>query len=343
MRSQEITQFTRQLATLLKSGVALLQALDIVIKGMPASKAKNTVRTIRRRIETGSALHAALRRHPEFDGVYCDVVAAGEAAGMLETMLERLSEHREKTEKLHRSVRAALAYPLAVLVIASVVMLLLFTYVVPAFETTFKAFQAELPALTKGVIAVSHFFLHHIGWIFLAIALCAWAWRYLLQTRTGWRRYWHAFVLQLPVAGPLVRQVCIARWCRAMATLFATGMPLTEAMGAVKGVTGNDVYASASELMRSHLMRGRSIARAMASVEHLFSAWVVHMCAIGEESGTLEHMLDKAAENFESEVESTVAYLSSLMEPVLIIVLGAIIGVMVVALYLPVFELGNVV
>ncbi|MBU6223863.1 MAG: type II secretion system F family protein [Burkholderiales bacterium] len=343
MHSQQITQFTRQLATLLNSGVALLQALDIVIKGMPSGKAKNKVRTIRRRIETGSALHLALRRHPEFGGVYCDVVAAGEAAGMLEAMLERLSEHREKTEKLHRSVRAALSYPIAVLVIALVVVLLLFTYVVPAFETTFAAFQAELPALTQGVIAVSHFCLRYGGWLFLATVLCAWLGCYLVHTRTGWQRYWHNFVLGIPVAGLLVRQVCIARWCRALATLFATGMPLTEAMGAVKGVTGNYVYAKASELMRSHLIRGRSMAKAMASVEHLFSPWVVQMCAIGEESGTLEHMLSKAAENFESEVESTVAYLSSLIEPLLIIVLGTMIGIMVVALYLPVFELGNIV
>ena len=343
MRSQEVTQFTRQLATLLQSGVALLQALDIVIQGTPAGKAKNVVHAIRRRIETGSSLHLALRRHVEFDAVYCEVIAAGEAAGMLETMLERLAEHREKTEKLQRNIRTAMAYPIAVLVIALVVMLLMFTYVVPAFENTFAAFQAELPALTRGVIALGHACVRYGGWAISVFLPCVWLCQKLLRSTTQWQKLWHAFVLRIPVVGLLVRQACIARWSRTLATLFATGMPLNEAMVAVKGVTGNCVYAGASELMRSHLIRGRSMAKAMASVEHLFSPWVIHMCAIGEESGTLEHMLSKTAEHYEAEVEASVARLSSLMEPILISVLGSIVGVMVVALYLPIFELGNVV
>ncbi len=343
MRSQEITQFTRQLATLLQSGVALLQALDIIIKGMPTGKAKNVVRAIRRRIEGGSTLHMALRRHGEFGNVYCDVVAAGEAAGMLETMLERLAEHREKTEKLQRCIRAAMAYPIAVLVRALSVMLLLFTYVVPAFENTFAAFQAELPALTRGVIALSHACVQYGAWVITALVPSVWLCQKLLKSTTQWQKPWHAFVLRLPVVGLLLRQACIARWSRTVSTLFATGMPLNEAMAAVKGVTGNILYANASELMRSHLMRGRSMAKAISSVEHLFTPWVVHMCAIGEESGTLDHMLSKTAEHFEAEVEASVARLSSLMEPLLISVLGLIVGVMVVALYLPIFELGNVV
>jgi type IV pilus assembly protein PilC len=343
MRSHDITQFTRQLATLLQSGVALLQALDIVIQGMPAGKPKNVVRAIRRRIESGSALHLALRRHDAFGDVYCDVVAAGEAAGMLETMLVRLADHREKSEKLQRSVRAAMAYPIAVLVIALGVMLLMFTYVVPAFENTFAAFHAELPALTRGVITLSHLCVQYSGWVIAAFLVSVLLVRKLLRSTTQWQKPWHAFVLRLPIVGLLVRQTCIARWSRTMATLFATGMPLNEVMSAVKGVTGNSLYASASELMRSHVMRGRSMAKAMASVEHLFSPWVVHMCAIGEESGTLEQMLSKTADHFEAEVEATVARLSSLMEPMLISVLGLIVGVMVVALYLPIFELGNVV
>jgi type IV pilus assembly protein PilC len=343
MRSHEITLFTRQLATLLQSGVALLQALDIVIKGTPTGTAKNVMRAIRRRIESGSAMHTALRRHAVFEVVYCDVVAAGEAAGMLETMLERLAEHLEKTEKLQRDVRTAMAYPIAVLVIALSVMLLLFTYVVPAFENTFAAFQAELPALTRGVIALSHACIQYGAWVIAALVPCVWLCRKLLGTTTQWHKPWHAIVLRLPVVGHLTRQACIARWSRTLATLFATGMPLNEAMLAVKGVTGNSLYAAASELMRSHLIRGRSMAKAMASVEHLFTPWVVHMCAIGEESGTLEHMLSKTADHFEAEVEASVARLSSLMEPMLISVLGLIVGVTVVALYLPIFELGNVV
>ncbi len=343
MRSQEVTRFTRQLATLLQSGVALLQALDIVIKGMPMGKAKNIVRAIRRRIESGSALNLALRRHAAFGDVYCDVVAASEAAGMLDTMLERLAEHREKTEKLQRSVRSAMAYPIAVLVIALTVMLLMFTYVVPAFENTFAAFHAELPALTRGVIALSHACVRYGGWVIAGLVPSLWLCRKFLHTTTQWQKPWHAFVLRLPVVGLLVQQACIARWSRTLSTMFATGMPLNEAMVAVKGVTGNSLYASASERIRGHLMRGRSMAKAMASVESLFSPWVVHMCAIGEESGTLELMLSKTADHFEAEVELSVARLSSLMEPVLISVLGLIVGVIVVALYLPIFELGNVV
>jgi len=343
MRSHEITQFTRQLATLLQSGVALLQALDIVIKGMPTGRAKNVVRAIRRRVESGSALHIALQRQAVFGSVYCDVVAAGEAAGMLETMLERLAEHREKTEKLQRSVRTAMAYPAAVLVIALSVMLLLFTFVVPAFENTFAAFHAELPVLTRGVIFLSHACVQYGAWVIAVFVPCVWLCQRLLRKTTQWQKPWNTFVLRLPVIGLLVRQACIARWSRTLSTLFATGMPLNEAMVAVKGVTGNSLFASASELMRSHLIRGRSMAKAMASVEHLFTPWVVHMCAIGEESGTLENMLSKTADHFEAEVEASVARLSSLMEPMLISVLGLIVGVMVVALYLPIFELGNVV
>lgn len=262
---------------------------------------------------------------------------------MLETMLERLAEHREKTEKLQRSIRAAMAYPIAVLVIALSVMLLLFTYVVPAFENTFAAFQAELPALTRGVIALSHACVQYGAWVITAFVPSVWLCQKLLKSTTQWQKPWHAFVLRLPVVGLLVRQACIARWSRTVSTLFATGMPLNEAMAAVKGVTGNILYANASELMRSHLIRGRSMAKAISSVEHLFTPWVVHMCAIGEESGTLDHMLSKTAEHFEAEVEASVARLSSLMEPLLISVLGLIVGVMVVALYLPIFELGNVV
>ena len=235
------------------------------------------------------------------------------------------------------------AYPIAVLVIALSVMLLLFTFVVPAFENTFAAFHAELPALTRGVIALSHACVQYGAWVITAFVPSVWLCQKLLKSTTQWQKPWHAFVLRLPVVGLLVRQACIARWSRTVSTLFATGMPLNEAMAAVKGVTGNILYANASELMRSHLMRGRSMAKAISSVEHLFTPWVVHMCAIGEESGTLDHMLSKTAEHFEAEVEASVARLSSLMEPLLISVLGLIVGVMVVALYLPIFELGNVV
>jgi len=343
MRDTHITQFTRQLATLLRAGIALLQALDIVIKGMPNGSAKNMVRTVRRRIENGSALHTALREHAAFGSVYCDVIAAGEMAGMLEPLLERLAQQREKTAKLRQTVRSATAYPTAVLVIASGVMVLLLTFVVPAFENTFSAFQAELPALTRAVIACSHALAQYgvgIAAILLAAVIAC---NQLLRRNRHWLKHWDVFVLQLPVVGALMRQACIARWTRTLATLFAAGLPLPEALIAIQGVAGNTAYRNASLLIRSHLLRGRSMAQSVACVGPLFDPWVVHMCAIGEESGTLEHMLFKTAEHYEAEVESSLARLSSLMEPLLVCVLGGIVGTMVVALYLPIFELGNVV
>ncbi len=341
--SSDVTRLTRQLATLLQSGVPLLQAFDIMRRGLRHTALQQMVQDIRHHVEGGQALHQALQRHAVFDALFCNLVAAGEMAGMLDTLLDRIAHHREKAEALRSSLRSALIYPTAVLVIAVVVMALLLSFVVPAFEGIFKSFNAELPALTRFVIGLSAGWQRH-GWTLLLLVLLViwglqqWAKR---STTLQWRL--HGWVLHLPIAGTLVRQACMARWTRTLATLFAAGITLTDALDAVKGVAGNLHYQAATESMHTQLMQGRSLAQALESTNGLFSPMVVQMCAIGEESGALDRMLDKTAEHYEREVTATVAKLSTLMEPFIMVVLGLLIGGLVVALYLPIFQLGQVV
>lgn len=340
---QDVTRLTRQLATLLQAGVPLLQAFDIMGRGIRHNALQRMVQDIRQHIEGGQALHQALQRHAVFDTMFCNLVAAGEMAGMLDTLLDRIAQHREKTEALRSSLRSALVYPTAVLVIALIVMALLLSFVVPAFEGIFKSFNAELPALTRFVIGLSSGWQRH-GWAaLLGVLVSIWTlkkWARRSQT-LQWRL--HGWILQLPIAGPLVRQACMARWTRTLATLFAAGITLTDALDAVKGVTGNLRYQNATETMHTQLMRGRSLGQALEEVDGLFSPLVVQMCAIGEESGALDRMLDKTAAHYEQEVAATVAKLSTLMEPFIMVVLGLLIGGLVVALYLPIFQLGQVV
>ena len=262
---------------------------------------------------------------------------------MLDTLLDRIAHHREKAEALRSSLRSALIYPTAVLVIAVVVMALLLSFVVPAFEGIFKSFNAELPALTRFVIGLSSGWQRH-GWTLLLLVLLAiWALQQWAKRSTTLQWRLHGWVLHLPIAGTLVRQACMARWTRTLATLFAAGITLTDALDAVKGVAGNLHYQAATESMHTQLMQGRSLAQALESTNGLFSPMVVQMCAIGEESGALDRMLDKTAEHYEREVAATVAKLSTLMEPFIMVVLGLLIGGLVVALYLPIFQLGQVV
>lgn len=339
----DVTRLTRQLATLLQSGVPLLQAFDIMRRGIRHQALQQMVQDIRQQVEGGLALHQALKRHAVFDDLFCNLVAAGEMAGMLDTLLDRIAHHREKAEALRSSLRSALIYPTAVLGIALIVMALLLSFVVPAFEGIFKSFNAELPALTRFVIGLSSGWQRH-GWTtLLVVLLVIWGlqqWTQRSQT-LQWRL--HGWMLHLPIAGTLVRQACMARWTRTLATLFAAGITLTDALDAVKGVTGNLRYLTATESMHTQLMQGNSLAQALENTDGLFSPMVVQMCAIGEESGALDRMLDKTAEHYEREVAATVAKLSTLMEPFIMVVLGLLIGGLVVALYLPIFQLGQVV
>jgi len=343
LTARDVVQFTRQLATLLQAGVPLLQAFEILARGQNPAALQALIEHLHTQVESGESLSQALREHRAFDALYCNLVAVGELAGMLDTMLERLAHHLEKAEALRITVRTALIYPSAVLGIASVVLALILWLVVPAFQNIFASFDAELPWLTRLVISLSEGLQHYGLGLLLAIALVAVWLKRQLRLRPSWQHQLHRWVLQLPIAGPLTRQACTARWTRTLATLFAAGVPLTEALDAVQGVTGHVLFQSATQSIQAQLIQGRSLSQAIDSTAGLFPSMVVQMCAIGEESGALDHMLSKTAEHYEREVDNTVARLSTLLEPFIMVVLGLLIGGLVMALYLPIFQLGQVV
>ena len=341
--ARKLTQFTRQLATLLQAGVPLLQAFVILNRGESNAAMKAIIQELYARIEGGMALNQALRQHAEFDALYCNIVAAGELAGMLDTLLERLAHHLEKSEALRTTIRSALVYPSAVLGIAGSVLVVILVFVVPAFQSIFASFGAELPLLTQWVIALSEGLQRYGLGVLVLLGVSTVCLRRWLQQRIHWQRYLHGLLLRTPIAGPLTRHACTARWTRTLATLFAAGVPLTDALEALQGVTGHLLFLSATQSIQAQLMQGRSLSHALENTQGLFPSMVGHMCAIGEESGTLEHMLEKTAEHYEREVDSTVAQLSTLLEPFIMVVLGLLIGGLVMALYLPIFQLGQVV
>jgi len=341
--ARDITQFTRQLATLLNAGVPLLQAFHILERGGNNEALQAILRSLHADIEGGMALNLALRQHAAFDTLYCNLVAVGEVAGMLDTMLERLANHLEKSEALRTTIRTALVYPAAVLGIATVVLVLILVFVVPAFQNIFASFGAELPWLTRCVIGLSNGLQQYGMYLFLALMSLAWWLRRLIQKHMHWQRYLHGVLLRMPMAGTLTRNTCTARWTRTLATLFAAGVPLTEALEAVQGVTGHLLFQSATQDIQAQLIQGRALSEGLKSTQGLFPNMVVQMCAIGEESGALDHMLEKTAEHYEREVDSTVARLSTLLEPFIMVVMGLLIGGLVMALYLPIFQLGQVI
>jgi type IV pilus assembly protein PilC len=341
--TRDITQLTRQLATLQHAGVPLLQALQLLERGENKATLKSLLRDLHDQIEGGMTFNQALQPHAAFDALYCNLVAVGELTGMLDTMLNRLASHLEKSETLRISIRTALVYPTAVLSIAISVTVLILLFVVPAFQTIFASFGAELPWLTRWVIALSTG-IEQYGLLLLSVCIASmWWFRHQLKKRWQWQHYLHGWLLHLPIAGPLTRHACTARWTRTLATLFSAGVPLTEALEAVQGVTGHVWFQIATQNIRHQLIQGHTLSQALDSTNGLFPTMVVQMCAIGEESGALDHMLEKTAEHYEQEVDSTVARLSTLLEPFIMVVLGLLIGGLVMALYLPIFQLGQVV
>ena len=338
----DIALFTRQLSTMLQAGVPLLQCFDALGRGQRNPRFARLLANIRADVETGAALSMALGRHaPYFSPLYCSLVAAGEAAGRLDLLLERLAVHLEKTEAMKSKLRAALTYPTAVVLVALVVMAVIMIFVIPAFESVFASFGAQLPAPTLWVMQTSAFF---VRWWWLVLGLSG------LGLWTLWRAWQQSTVLQakldrallrLPVFGPLLQKACIARWTRTLSTMFAAGVPLMEALDAVAGTAGNSVYAVATAGIQRQVSDGVSLNRAMADTA-VFTAMLLQMCSIGEESGALDHMLAKAAGFFEDEVDQQLASLASLLEPFIIVTLGVLIGGIVVAMYLPIFQLGQV-
>jgi type IV pilus assembly protein PilC len=338
----DIALFTRQLATMLQAGVPLLQSFDALGRGHTNPRMARLLDVIRADVETGTALSAAFRRHPaHFNPLYCNLVAAGEAAGILDVLLDRLALHMEKTEAMKAQLRSALTYPAAVVLVALVVIAVIMIFVIPSFERVFSSFGAELPGPTLLVMRASAFF---VDWWWLLLGLTGlgfYAFVTALRCSEKLQRFMDRFVLRLPVFGALIEKACIARWTRTLSTLFAAGLPLMDALDSVAGTTGNSVYALATAGIQKEVSSGVSLNSAMAHA-CLFPPMLVQMCMIGEESGSLDHMLGKAAGFFEGEVDQQVSALASLLEPFIIVTLGVLIGGIVVSMYLPIFQMGQV-
>lgn len=343
IRRKDIAVFTRQFATMMKSGVPLLQTFDIVARGHPNPGVTRLLVDIRSKVESGSSLSGAFRMHPHhFDNLYCNLVEAGEVGGILDDILERLAVHMEKTENIKSKVRSAMMYPLAVVVVALVVVAMIMVFVIPSFKEVFSSFGADLPAPTLFVIALSEFFIDY-GWpIPLVLAAALYVAFSAARRHLRVQALLDSLLLKAPVFGALAQKAIVARWCRTLSTLFSAGVPLVEALTSVGAASGNAVYAAATVNIQQEVSKGTSLTTAMTHA-NLFPSMVVQMCAIGEESGSVDHMLGKAADFLETEVDDMVAGLSSLLEPIIIVLLGTVVGGIVVSMYLPVFNLGQVI
>ena len=343
IKQKDIAVFTRQLSTMMRAGVPLIQSFDIVARGSTNPKMTRLLTDIRSDVETGTSLSAAFRKHPlYFDALYCNLVEAGEAGGILETLLDRLAVYQEKTMAIKNKSKSALIYPIAVITVAFIVLAVIMIFVIPAFEDVFRNFGADLPAPTLFVIGMSKIFVKY--W-YLIFGLGGGGIYFFMQS---WKRsikmqkYMDRLLLKVPVFGDLVNKSSIARWTRTLSTMFAAGVPLVEALDSVGGASGNAVFAEATEKIQKDVSTGSALTTSMQATG-VFPVMVLQMCAIGEESGSLDAMLGKAAEFYEDEVDEAVKGLSALMEPFIIVILGTLIGGIVVSMYLPIFKLGQVV
>jgi len=340
---KDIALFTRQLATMMSAGVPLLQAFDIVGRGNANASVTRLLNDVRSDVETGTALASAFRKYPiYFNNLYCNLVEAGEAAGILEGLLDRLATYMEKTEAIKSKIKSALMYPVAVIIVTFVVVAVIMIFVIPVFKDVFLSFGAELPGPTLLVMSISEFFVSYWYIIFGSIGGGVY---FFLQ---AWKRnekvqiFMDRLLLKLPIFGILIDKSCVARWTRTLSTMFAAGVPLVEALDSVGGASGNYIYSTATKKIQQEVSTGTSLTAAMGNSK-VFPNMVLQMCAIGEESGAIDHMLGKAADFYEAEVDEMVAGMSSLMEPIIIVFIGLVIGGIVVAMYLPIFNLGAVV
>jgi type IV pilus assembly protein PilC len=339
---KDITLFTRQLATMMKSGVPLLQSFDIVGKGHSNPAVGKLLMDIKTDVETGSALNQAFRKYPlYFDQLFCNLVAAGEQAGILESLLDRLAIYKEKTLALKSKIKGALFYPIAVLCVAFLVTAVIMIFVVPQFKMVFASFGADLPAPTLVVISMSEFFVAYWHVMFGGIGASIYAFFYTWKRSVPMQIAMDKLVLKLPMFGELIKKAAVARWTRTLSTMFAAGVPLVEALESVAGAAGNYVYKTATLQIQAEISTGMSLTVAMQN-SLVFPSMVIQMVSIGEESGALDSMLSKVADFYEGEVDDAVEALSSLMEPLIMVVLGTVIGGIVVAMYLPIFKLGSV-
>jgi type IV pilus assembly protein PilC len=343
VNEKDITFFTRQLATMLKAGVPLLQAFEIVARGHRNPRFARLMMDIKGRVEAGSSLSQAFREHPaHFDALYCNLVNAGETAGMLDGILERLATYKEKILALKSKIKSAMFYPISVVTVAIIVVWIIMVWVIPAFKSVFKSFGADLPAPTLIVMAISDFFVAY-WWLMLAIIIgTIFGFFFLLRRSTAFRYAVDRISLKLPIIGGILEKATIARWTRTLATMFAAGVPLVESLDAVAGASGNAVYIAGTRKIQNEVSTGTSLTNAMHNTG-LFPSMVLQMTQIGEESGSLDGMLSKVADFYEREVDDAVTALTSLLEPIIIVFLGVVIGGLVVAMYLPIFKLGAVI
>ncbi|CAN1513796.1 MAG: type II secretion system F family protein [Sulfuritalea sp.] len=340
---KDITLFTRQLATMMKAGVPLLQSFDIVGKGHSNPAVAKLLLDIKSDVETGSSMSAAFRKYPlYFDALFCNLINAGEQAGILDTLLDRLATYKEKIQAIKSKIKSALFYPISIIVVAFIIVAIIMIFVIPAFKELFDGFGADLPAPTLIVMAISDVFVQWWWAIFGSIGGAIWFFFYTWKRSLSMQATMDRLILKIPVFGPLVRKATIARWARTLATMFSAGVPLVEALDSVAGASGNRVYFDATKRIQSEISTGTSLTVAMQNT-NVFPNMVLQMTAIGEESGALDSMLSKVADFFEAEVDDAVDALASLMEPVIMVVLGTLIGGLVVAMYLPIFKMGSVV
>lgn len=341
--SGDIAVFSRQLATMLTAGIPLVQSFDIVGTGHDNPAMQKLVLAVKQDVEGGTSLADALAKHPQhFDNLFVNLVAAGEQAGALETLLDKIATYKEKTEALKRKIKKALFYPAAVVTVAIVVTLILMIYVIPQFESLFQGFGADLPVFTRVVIDISNF-VQEKGWaLALVIGGAGFSFVYAKKNSRSVQHFIDRSVLKIPIIGEILNKSAIARYARTLATTFAAGVPLVEALDSVAGATGNIVYENAVLRMRDEVATGQRLQRAMENTD-LFPNMVNQMIAVGEESGSLDDMASKVADFYEEEVDNAVDSMSSLLEPMIMAILGILVGGLVIAMYLPIFQMGQVI
>ncbi len=339
----DIALFTRQMATMMKAGVPLIQGLEIVGNGAEKVKLKELIYKIRADVSGGSDFSSALAKHPDyFDDLFCSLVKAGESSGQLETMLDRIATYKEKIESLKAKIKKALTYPTAVIIVAIIVTAILLVKVVPVFDDVFSSFGAELPAFTLWVIGLSEIAQKY--WFFVLLGIIAGIVAFVQARKRSekFADFVDKALLKIPIIGPIIREAIIARFARTLATTFAAGVPLVQALDSTAGAAGNVVYRNATLQIRNGVSTGQSLTNAI-NMTGVFDVMVVQMVSIGEEAGSLDMMLDKVASFYEESVDNAVDNLSSLLEPLIMVILGILVGGLVIAMYLPIFQLGNVV
>lgn len=339
----DIAIFSRQLATMLASGIPMVQAFEIVGAGSDKPALQKLILDIKSDVEGGTSLHEALSKHPlQFDDLFVNLVEAGEQAGALETLLDKIATYKEKTEAMKKKVKKALFYPTAVLVVAFAVTLVLMIFVIPEFQKLFQGFGASLPAFTQLVINISTVVQHDGIYLGIVLGAAVWVFIYFKQRSRKMREVLDKISLKIPIVGPILNKAAIARYARTLSTMFAAGVPLVEALESVAGACGNIVYEDAVMKMKDEVATGQRLQRAMEA-RGIFPNMVVQMIAVGEESGSLDSMAAKVATFYEAEVDNAVDSMSSLLEPLIMVILGVIVGGLVIAMYLPIFQLGKVV